>query len=184
MLHRLWAPLDVPRRRRRGGWRQQLQTIETELEAEPARVSRLAAGLLLEWGRWCLVGGEVATTLLSCPRGRSGTSCGTAFGGCGHCSERSQWVDEIIGDDIQPLITRVDSDKMTHMVLPSTWIRLLRAYSVQFSSRLVANIQNTGAFWSQFFARETHQRMGGQALLLEGQNRGRSRPRCSADRLH
>ena len=49
MLHRLWAPLDVPRRRRRGGWRQQLQTIETELEAEPARASRLASGLLLEW---------------------------------------------------------------------------------------------------------------------------------------
>ena len=30
----------------------------------------------------------------------------------------------------------------------------------------------------------THQNMGGQALLFEAQNRGRSRPRCSADRLH
>ena len=49
MLHRLWAPLGVPWRRRRRGWRQQLQTIETELEAEPASVSRLASGLLLEW---------------------------------------------------------------------------------------------------------------------------------------
>ena len=114
---------------------------KTELEAERARVSRL----------WFHVGGEVATTLLSCTR-LSDTSCGTTFGGNTnskqlmpkknaefykknygvskwifvkfiikvlqrwknyenskvlpsiHCSERSQWVDEFIGDVRHPTI--------------------------------------------------------------------------------
>ena len=49
MLHRLWAPMGVPPRPRRGGWRQQLQAIETEIEAKPACVSRLVCCLLFEW---------------------------------------------------------------------------------------------------------------------------------------
>ena len=88
MLHRLWAPLDVPRKRRRGGWRQQLQTIETELEAEPARVSRLASGLLLEWAD-----GSMSAAKLQ-------QHCSHA----GHCSECSQWVDELFGDVRHPAI--------------------------------------------------------------------------------
>ena len=52
--------------------------------------------------RWFHVGGGVATTLLSCTRGRSDVSNGTTFRGCGHCSERSQWVDEFIGDVRHP----------------------------------------------------------------------------------
>ena len=136
-----------------GGWRQLLEAFETELEAEPTRVGRLASGLLLGWFH---VGGEVATTLLSCTRGRSDTSCGTTFGGLWALLRTFTMglMSLLETCDIPPLITRVDSDKMTHMVLPSTWIRLLRTYLVQFSLRLGANIQSTRAFWSQFFARE------------------------------
>ena len=55
-------------------------------------------------GRWFHLGGEVATTLLSYTRGRSDTSYGATFGGYGHCSERPQWVDELIGDVRHPPI--------------------------------------------------------------------------------
>ena len=71
--------------------------------------------------------------------------------------------------DIQPLITVVDSDKMMHMVLPSTWIRLLRAYLVQFSLTFGANIQNTRAFWSQFFAREHTKAWADRHFFLKGE---------------
>ena len=70
------------------------------------------------------------------------------------------------------------------MVLPSTWVRLLHNKTVQLSLGLGANIQSTRAFWSHSLAREHTQSMGGQALLFVAQNRGRSRPRCSADRIH
>ena len=56
--------------------------------------------------------------------------------------------------DIQPLSTRVDSDFNDAHGVASTWSRLLRAYLVQLSLRRGPNIQNTRAFWSQFFARE------------------------------
>ena len=74
--------------------------------------------------------------------------------------------------DIQPLITRVDSDRMTDMVLPSTWIRLLRAYLVQFSLRLGTNIQNTRVFWSQFFAREHTKAWADRHFFVKGRTVG------------
>ena len=174
------GPLDVPRRRRRGGWHQQLQAIETELDAWPSFFWFVA-----RVGRWFHVGGEVATTLLSCRRGRSDTSYGTTFGVCGHWSESSQWVDWLIGDVRHPAMDTARGFRSDDapMVLPRTWIRLRRAYLVQFSLRLGANIQGTRAFWSHFFAKDTHQGMVGQALLFEAQNLGRSRPRFSADRI-
>ena len=169
MLHRLWAPLDVPRMRRRGGWRQQLQTIETELEAEPARVSRLASGLLLEWADGSMSAARLQQHCshaqedgLTHPTVQRLASVGTAQNA--HNGLMSLWWT----CGIHPLITVVDSDKMTHMVLLSTWIRLLRAYLVQFSLRLGANIQNTRAFWSQFLAREHAKAWADKHFILKG----------------
>ena len=99
---------------------------------------------------------------------------------------RNGLMSSLVTCDIPPLITRVISDQMTHMelVLPSTWIWLQRACLVQFSWRLGANIQNTRAFWSHFFAREPTKAWADRHFFFVAQNRGRSRPRCSANRTH
>ena len=69
--------------------------------------------------------------------------------------------------DILPLITRVDSDQMAHMVLTCTWIRLLRTYPVQFSLRLSVNIQSTCDFWSHFLAKEHTKASADNHFLLK-----------------
>ena len=42
-------------------------------------------------------------------------------------------MNSLVTCGIPPLITRVDSDQMTHTMSPSTRLRLLRAYLMQFS---------------------------------------------------
>ena len=49
MISDLWAPLEVPRKRRRGGWRQQLAEHEPDLPSVPSAKSQLATGHLLKW---------------------------------------------------------------------------------------------------------------------------------------
>ena len=129
------------------------------MEAEPARVSRLVSGFCCSsgqmvpcWRRGCKkiavmhqrTVGHILSQRLS----------GVDTAQNAHNGLMSYWGRATS----PPLITGMVSEKMTHMVLPSTWIRPSRAC--------------------------THKGMGGQALHFEAQNSGQSRPRCSADRIH
>ena len=51
MLSKLWALRAAPKRAaRRGGWKQRAAAdSESEAEVEESRISRLAAGMLVDW---------------------------------------------------------------------------------------------------------------------------------------
>ena len=145
-------------------------------------LARLASGLLLEWAdgstsarlqQHCSHAQEDALTHPTVQR----------LAGVGTAQNAHYGLMSLLWTcDIQPLITRMESGKVMDTVLPSTWTRLLRAYPVQFSLRLGADIQSTRAFWSQFLAMGHTKAWADKHFLFEVQNRGRSRPRCSADR--
>ena len=149
--------------------------FKTLLKAEPARVSRLASGFLFEWED-----GSMSAVRLQ-PRCSHAQQDGLTHlmartvAGVGAAQNAHNGLMSLFETcDLPPVITRVVSDQMTHMVLPSTWLRLLRAYLVRCSLSFGAHIQSARAFWSFFFFATEHTKA----------RCARSRPRCSADCIH
>ena len=168
MLHPLWASSEPPVRRR-GGWRQQLQAMAAEAAAEPTSISRLAAGMLLEWAD----GGLSASRLQQhCSNAREdglGHPMVQRLANMGTNQNAHNGLMRLLGScSIPGLITAVDSEQITHMVLPSTWLRLLHKWPAQFSVRLGANKASVRTFWTEFLAREHTRAWAARHFFLSG----------------
>ena len=152
MFRYLWAAEPARRQRRRlGGWRQQLEAgLEEAGREEPGRPSRLAAGLLLEWAD-----GGVSSQRLQ-EHMANAVADGLAHpmvsrlanvGAGQHAATGLLQLMEQCG--VMGWMTVLPGNPVSHMVLPSAYIKLLsRDYPQEFSRRVGASTEKLLAFWT------------------------------------
>ena len=63
MLSRRWEAEERPTKRRRGGWRQLRETEAEPVDEKTRGISRLAGGILLQWGGGTVSAPQVASTM-------------------------------------------------------------------------------------------------------------------------
>ena len=174
MLAPLWAnPEDArPRKRqRRGGWRQHL--AEGSDEEQPAwHMSKLAAGLLLEWcdgitsgTRVCLHASNAEADGVHHPM----VSRLAKIGPRSSPQNCNAGLVSLLGEcGIPGLLTTLDG-AVTHMILPSTYLRTIaRTYPNEFRIRFGTARNKIKAFWEGFLSRPQNRQWARQHPDLRG----------------
>lgn len=154
MLSPLWSPLQGPRPRRRGGWRQQAEAEMREEGEAPGLMSRLMGRLLLNWCEGTRNGVQVQQHAadaqsdgLDHPMVRRFAQLGTGQ----HSHEGIMQLLDSCG--LQGQIQSFPAETFTDMLLPSTWIHLLHKYHrYQFGMRIGAERTKLRRFWRDFLA--------------------------------
>eukprot|EP00969_Alexandrium_andersonii_P235310 10389327-Alexandrium_andersonii.AAC.1 len=155
MLARLWAPLPLPQPRRQGGWRQRLAADTGDFAQGPEpQISQLFGNHLLDW----------ADGLLSAKRLQYLANCGvrdgfhhpmlTRLADLRPNQHAQQSLLRLLDTcDIGTRLSEFPGEFANHVMLPSSWLRLLMSYPHEYRLRLGADRRKLAAFWQGFMPR-------------------------------
>jgi hypothetical protein len=169
----LFEPLYVPASRpRRGGWRQRRQQDRDEQPQEVASPSRLAMGHLLEWADGNQSAIQVQQHMANAAFDGVQDALVARLSNLGgssrqHCHEHLM---SLLGElPVLDVITPLTSSLWTHVILPSSWLRLLLRFSPRdFRIRFGADKPKVEAFWTDFFKRPDRVEWAQQHHFLRG----------------
>ena len=155
MLRSLCLPLQNPLpHRRRGGWRQQLGHLPP-IAPERTGISRLAAGLLKDWGEGALSASELQVHLANVVADglvHPMVQRLAAVGEGQHAHAGLLALLDSIG--VLELLTPLQGGLVTHLCLPSSLVHMMhRDFPAQFPLLFGADTAKLRGFWTEFLGR-------------------------------
>lgn len=177
ILAPLWEHEPIVRTRRRlgGGWRQQqardLERLADEGNQPPSACSLLAAGHLQ---KWCDGKESAAEVRQHMKNARNDGLCHPMVVRLSEiCSDDSPnhaqaGLMELLNRTTLPNIISSIDGPISHVILPSSWIRLLcESYPHEFKQRLGADSAILERFWLRFLNRYTKSQLGEHRFLRD-----------------
>jgi len=169
-LSRLWAPLQPRKRRRQGGWRQQIRRGGEEAGDEPTGPSYLAMGQLVAWSDGLSSAAALQRQMSYAVRDGLRHPMVERFANVAPDQHSHAGVMSVLAEaGIADLVTRVPVGGVTSVILPSTYVQVLRKhYPREFRLRLGAEPAKVDAFWNNWFASPARRAFADQHDVLRG----------------
>ena len=156
MLAPLWAPLRTRLPSRRGGWRQRMAAEDEPALPSPV-ISRLFGNLLLDWSDGLMSARKLQFTAANALYDGFDHPMAHRLAQAGAGQNAQQGLLSLLrGCGVADLLTVYPDEEVTHLMLPSTWLKVVSQYPSDFALQLGADRARLRQFWKGFMSSPNH----------------------------